>query len=126
MTFDSELPGFCLKVTPAGRKVYQVRYRMGGRSAPLRTYTIGRHGAPWTAEQARREAEKLLLQVRQGIDPAAAKEKRKAEHRGALTLETLSAEFLAIYGKTKLKPRSYAEYARAFSSTSTRGSGSSR
>src|SRR5262249_8162159 len=32
----------------------------------------------------------------------------------ALTVEALSKEFLDIYGKTKLKPRSYLEYERAF------------
>ena len=112
--FDSEQPGFVLKITPAGRKVYQVRYRLGGRTSPLKTFTIGRHGAPWTVEQARRQAESLLLQVRQGIDPAAEKAKRIADDRGALTVEALSAEFLETYGKTKLKPRSLEEYTRAF------------
>ena len=44
--FDTELAGFVLKITPAGRKTYQFRYRMGGRNTPLKTYTIGKHGSP--------------------------------------------------------------------------------
>ena len=114
VVFDTEQAGFCLKVTPAGGKTYQVRYRLGGRATKLKTFTIGRHGAPWTAEQARQQARSLLLQVDNGIDPAAEKARRAAEDRGALTVEALSAEFLEIYGQTRLKPRSLEEYRRAF------------
>src|SRR5262245_14038053 len=61
--FDTDLAGFVLKVLPSGRKVYQLRYRMGGRQAPLRTYTIGPHG-PLAPEQARRQAQVLVGDVR--------------------------------------------------------------
>jgi len=39
--WDTDVKGFGLKVTPAGRKVYVVQTRLNGR---LRRYTIGRHG----------------------------------------------------------------------------------
>jgi hypothetical protein len=43
--WDSDLKGFGLKVTPNGVKTYFVWYRAGaGRRAPLREYTLGRHG----------------------------------------------------------------------------------
>ena len=42
--WDPELPGFGLKVTPAGRKVYLVQYRLGGRKGRTRRVTIGQHG----------------------------------------------------------------------------------
>ena len=42
--WDSELKGFGLKITPAGRKVYVLQYRMGGRGTPCRRLTIGDHG----------------------------------------------------------------------------------
>jgi hypothetical protein len=113
--FDTELAGFVLKITSAGRKTYQFRYRMGGRNTPLRTYTVGKHGS-LTPDQARRMAQTLLGDVRRGIDPAAEKAKKESEDRGALTVEMLSAEFLEIYGQTKLKPRSLEEYDRAFRS----------
>ena len=113
--FDTEVPGFVLKLTPAGRKVYQLRYRMGGRSTPLKTFTIGKHGA-FTPDQARRQAQTLLGDVRRGIDPAEEKAKKKAADLGALTVKQLSAEFLEIYGRTKLKPRTLVEYERAFRS----------
>lgn len=45
----------------------------------LRRYTIGRHGAPWTPETARKEAKRILGIVADGGDPAAEKrEKRQA------------------------------------------------
>ena len=58
--WDSDIPGFGMKVTKGGAKVYLLQYRMGGRGTPTRRYTIGRHGAPWTPEEARNEAVRLL------------------------------------------------------------------
>ncbi len=113
--FDTELAGFVLKVTPAGGRTYQLRYRMGGRAAKLKTFTIGKHG-PLTPDQARRLAEGLLGDIARGNDPAAAKAKRVLEDRGAITIAALSAEFLEIYGSHKLKPRTLIEYSRAFAS----------
>jgi Arm DNA-binding domain len=53
--WDSEVRGFGLKVTPSGQKIYVVHYRTGGRETPMRRYTIGKHGWPWTPETARQE-----------------------------------------------------------------------
>jgi integrase len=66
--WDSELKGFGLKVTPKGRKVYLVQYRMPGRTT--RRYTIGPHGSPWTPSSARTEATRILGAVAAGSDPA--------------------------------------------------------
>lgn len=76
--WDDKLAGFGAKVTPAGRRVYIYQYRMGGRGAKVRRYTIGKHG-PVTAEQARVEASKLTLMVSQGIDPQRAKAERRRQ-----------------------------------------------
>ena len=56
---------------------YIVMYRTAeGR---LRRFTIGRHGAPWTPDTARKEAKRVLGNVAKGADPAAEKrEKRQA------------------------------------------------
>jgi integrase len=70
--WDADLKGFGLKVTAKGAKSYLLQYRMGGRGAPTRRYTIGAHGSPWTPENARQRAQELLLLVRRGIDPAEA------------------------------------------------------
>jgi len=75
--WDAELKGFGLKITPKGAKTYLLQYRMGGRGAPTRRYTIGTHGSPWTPENARKRAQELLSLVHQGVDPAAEKRSRQ-------------------------------------------------
>lgn len=109
--FDTEQSGFVLKASPSGNRTYQFRYRMGGRGTPLRTYTIARHG-DITPEQARRQAQALLGDVRKGIDPAAQKATRAAEARGAVTLAAVAADFLDVHVRAKRKPSTIAEYER--------------
>jgi integrase len=77
--WDGALRGFGLRLTPKGARSYVLQYRMGGREAPTRRYTIGTHGSPWTPETARREAERLLIMVRQGTDPVDAKNERRRQ-----------------------------------------------
>jgi integrase len=80
--WDSALPGFGLKITPAGRKVYLFQYRLArpGEAAKTtaRRYTIGPHGA-LTPEQARKRAKDLAALVTQGIDPRQQELEAKAE-----------------------------------------------
>lgn len=63
------LPGFGLKVTPAGRKVFILDARIEGRS---RRITLGRYG-PLTLDGARRLANLRLSEIASGQDPTAAK-----------------------------------------------------
>src|SRR5918994_497485 len=66
LVWDAEVKGFgvrCQRRDP----VYLVKYRALGRQ---RWYTIGRHGSPWTADLARREAKRILGLVAEGRDPA--------------------------------------------------------
>lgn len=76
--WDRKVPGFGLKVTPAGSRVYIYQYRMGGRGSKVRRYTIGKHGA-LTADNARKEAKRLAALVAQGLDPQATKQKVQRE-----------------------------------------------
>jgi integrase len=70
---DTEVKGFMLTITSAGLKSYAVEYRVGkGRRAPKRRFTIGRHGSPWTPDQARIKAKEVLGEVAKGRDPLAA------------------------------------------------------
>ncbi len=92
--WDTDLTGFGLKVTPAGNRIYVLQYRFGRR---LRRYTIGKHGAPWTPEEARREAARLLGLVAAGTDPTDV----KAETRRALTITELCDLYLAEGCTTK-------------------------
>ena len=63
---DTVVPGFLLKVTRAGRKIFMVQYRTnaGERRKPA----IGRFGE-LTVEQARAIAQDWLTDVRKDKDP---------------------------------------------------------
>ncbi len=76
--WDAGLPGFGVKVTPQGRKVFVVLYRTGGAGSKLRKYTIGPYGRI-TLHQARIAAQKVFAARLVGRDPAA--EKREAKRR---------------------------------------------
>lgn len=77
-TWDNKLAGFGVKLTPSGSKVFIYQYRLGGRGAKVRRYTIGKLG-PFTPDGARREAEHLARLVAQGTDPQQAKAKQRRE-----------------------------------------------
>ncbi len=76
--WDSASPGFGVKVTPKGRKVFIVLYRTGGAGSRLRKYTIGPYGRV-TLHQARIAAQKVYFARLEGRDPAT--EKREAKRR---------------------------------------------
>jgi integrase len=76
--WDAGCPGFGVKVTPKGRKVFIVLYRTGGAGSRLRKYTIGPYGRV-TLHQARVAAQKVFAAKLEGRDPAA--EKRAANRR---------------------------------------------
>ena len=75
--WDSDLPGFGVRRRASGAKSYFLQYRTDhGR---LRWVTIGRHGAPWTPDEARNEALRLLGRVKHGQDPAEKREARRKD-----------------------------------------------
>lgn len=77
--WDSGCPGFGVKVTPKGRKVFIVLYR--GAGSRLRKYTIGPYGR-LTLHQARTAALKIFAARADGRDPAA--EKQTARRRSII------------------------------------------
>ncbi len=72
------LPGFGVKVTPKGRKVFLVMYRVAGAGSRLRKYTIGPYGRI-TLAMARAQAQKLFAARLDGRDPA--EEKKQSRRR---------------------------------------------
>src|SRR5258707_1217843 len=68
--WDAGVPGFGVKVTPKGRKVFVVLYRTGGAGSKLRKYTIGPYGRA-TLHQARVGAQKGFAARLAGGDPRA-------------------------------------------------------
>jgi integrase len=92
--WDSGLRGFGLRVTPKGVKSYVLQYRVDG--GPARRTTIGIHGSPWTPQTARKEAERLLMLVRQGVDPV--EEARNAKRREKmLNFSAYCDQFVELY-----------------------------
>jgi len=77
--WDVDLRGFGAKITGAGTVSYLLQFRMGGREAKTRRYTIGPHGSPWTPATAREEAVRLSLLIAQGMDPVDADKQRRRE-----------------------------------------------
>jgi integrase len=91
--WDAGYPGFGVKVTPMGRKVFVVLYRTGGAGSNLRKYTIGPYGRV-TLHQARVAAQRVFAAKLEGRDPAA--EKREAKRRVvADRIEDLLESFIA-------------------------------
>ena len=87
--WDSEVKGFALRVTPAGAKAYILNYRTAeGRE---RRFTIGKHGSPWTCEDARIKAADLLRAVSEGRDPM----EEKADAKAAVTIKELADLYLS-------------------------------
>ncbi len=74
--WDASLPGFGVKITPKGRKVFIVLYRTGGAGSKLRKSTIGSDGRV-TLNQARIAAQKVFAAKLEGRDPAAEKRESK-------------------------------------------------
>lgn len=92
--FDTALPGFGIRVTP-GAKTFIVQARVNGRT---RRTTIGSSTA-FTADEARREAKKMLGQMAGGSDPNSVKAEARAR---SITLQ--QALDLYLSGR-KLKDR---------------------
>src|SRR5215831_681780 len=91
--WDTGCPGFGVKVTPKGRKVFLVLYRTAGAGSKLRKYTIGSYGRV-TLHQARVGAQKVFAARLEGRDPAA--EKQEAKRRiVADRVEDLLETFIA-------------------------------
>jgi Arm DNA-binding domain len=89
IVWDPTLPGFGIRRQHSKAVSYVLFYRT--KEGRQRWYTIGRHGAPWTPEGAREEAQRLLGSVANNADPAA--EKRAA--RQAQTVSELCDLYLA-------------------------------
>ncbi len=67
VVWDSEMPGFGIRVKPSGHRTYIIQYRnLHGRS---RRMSLGAHGRI-TAAKAREDARNYLSDATRGSDPA--------------------------------------------------------
>ncbi len=103
--WDTDIPGFGLRVRASGRKFYVVQFRANGR---LRRMTLGPHGAI-APDTARRRAMALVSEAKGGDDPAA---ERDAGRRAA-TVKHLGERFLGEYVPDHCKPSTAYEYRRS-------------
>lgn len=87
--YDSEIPGFGLRVTRAGTKSFILNYHIYKRE---RRFTIGQFPA-WTAAAARDKAKELRRLVDQGIDPL----EERIERREAPTVADLWIEYESVH-----------------------------
>jgi integrase len=98
--WDQQVIGFGARRQTKGI-FYYLRYRLNGSQRML---SIGRHGSPWTVEQARKEAQRLLGSVVTGVDPFA--KQSAAEMFGACVEQYLDRK------RASVKPRSFEEIKR--------------
>lgn len=104
---DTEVSGFQLKMTPAGRKVFQVYYR--NTKGQQRRHKIGQFG-DLTVQQARELARRIKVQVAAGGDPSL--ERRQA--RNAPQSDRVDDIVETFLEKHARQNRSYAETERIF------------
>jgi integrase len=101
--WDTELPGFGVRVKSSGVKAYVIQYRNLQRQS--RKITLGRHGV-LTPEEARRMARQTLAAIERGDDPA----KEKQDKRDGLTVAELAKRFDEEHVAVRLKPTSQYSY----------------
>jgi integrase len=91
ITFDSELPGFGCRVTPAGARSWVVEYRPGngGRRVGKKRVTLG-SVTTLLPDRARKAAKDVLARARLGEDVAG----QRSARRQALTVSELSTRFM--------------------------------
>ncbi|SMH43445.1 tyrosine-type recombinase/integrase [Azospirillum agricola] len=106
IVFDSDLPGFGVRVMPSGKRFFLIQYRRHGRT---RRVMLGQFG-PVTAERARRDATRMLGNVRGADgDPAALRD----QERQSTSVQELGERFLKEHVAVRCKPRTQGEYKRA-------------
>jgi len=88
--WDTELPGFCIRVNPGGSKIYLARYR--NEFGQQRWQRVGKHPSN-TSENARAQARIVLGESAKGLDPSAERDRR----REAIKVEDLVKKFREDY-----------------------------
>jgi integrase len=107
ITFDSQLSGLGLRVTPTGKKIFVAQAFVARRK---RRITIG-YAPDITLSKARTEALQTLAAMRGGVDPTVDRKARlRAEAAKTLTLRDLSERWLTEFVVPKLKSRTISDY----------------
>ena len=108
IVFDTS-PGFGVRVTPAGTRIFIAQARVAGRK---RRIAIGYH-PDITVTQAREQALQALSDMRHGNDPVIERKARvQAAAAGEMTVAELAEKWFADYVRPKLKPRTVLDHER--------------
>src|SRR5262245_13278259 len=90
--FDRAQPGFGIRITPTGTKIFVAQARVAGRKCKV---TIGQH-PDLTVVQAREQALQILLDIRRGADPVVERKARvQAAAAGEMTMAQLAEKWMA-------------------------------
>ena len=100
--FDNDIPGFGLRVLRSGKRSYMIQYRVGRKT---RRMSLGLHGI-LTPEKARTQAINALAAVKNGEDPAGARDAA----RNAPTMEDLGRRVILDHATHHCKPRTVVGY----------------
>ena len=94
--WDTEVKGFGVRITPAGKLTFIVQGRVSGNETSARM-TIGSYGV-FTVDQARDEAREQLRAMRRGVDP---RETKRVDLAMKVTLQEVADAYFARPGKLK-------------------------
>lgn len=97
--WDTEVPGFGLRVWPSGKRVFVLQYRT--RHRQTRRPVIGQYDT-MRPEQARRIARQWAAEVQRGHDPSG----ERKEARKAPTVADLAERYMTEHARAKKRPRS--------------------
>jgi len=105
--FDARQPGFAIRVTPTGTKIFTAQGYVNGRK---RRVTVGYHPEISVA-RARELALQALADMQRGNDPIIERKTRlTAAKAREMTLAQLADKWLADYVRPKLKPHTIRDY----------------
>jgi Arm DNA-binding domain/Phage integrase, N-terminal SAM-like domain len=116
--FDKHLASFGLRVSSKGAKSFFVMTRVHGK---LIRVTLGRHPS-LSLKDARAKAGAVFGMASAGTDPRDVERDRKQREREATgnTFGQVAQEFMAKYGRVRLRPNTIDEYQRAFFGADTK------
>jgi hypothetical protein len=112
--WDSQLPGFGLRISKSGRKTWVALYRVGSK---LVRETIGTTALFPNVAEARERARHSMQKAQVGRNPVV--EKKQREHTAITAAEKRPGNFRAVadryierYAKTNTKPTTWMELRR--------------
>ncbi|ODU80996.1 tyrosine-type recombinase/integrase [Novosphingobium sp. SCN 63-17] len=92
--WDDKVPGYGLRVTANGVRSFVAQGRVNGKAVIV---TIGRYGL-FTEDQARTKAQRILQQMRDGIDP---RDVKRQDEAMKVTLQQVCDAYVERPGKLK-------------------------